>query len=74
MNLVDELALKLRRRCEAPGLGGKVVEIHLFGIEFADDLMTVPISSVISRAGLQESYKTELRKGINLAPYVSMRS
>lgn len=73
MSIIDDLALRLKRRCEKPGLGGKVVEIHLFGIEFASELSVVPIATVVSRAGLHDSYRTELRKGMNLAPFVDVK-
>lgn len=70
MSMIDELASKLKASYERPGPGGKVVEIHLFGIRNADALKTVALPALIERAGLNESYRTEVRKGMNLAPYV----
>jgi hypothetical protein len=70
MSALDELARKLRERTDHPSRGGKVVELHLFAIEHADSLQNVSLTELLARAGMHESYKTELRKGINLAPFV----
>ena len=73
MTVVDELAQKLKAAYERPGAGGKVVEIHLFGIRHAERLKGVSLPNLLERAGMNESYKTEIRKGMNLAPFVSAR-
>jgi hypothetical protein len=73
MSIVDDLAVKLKSVYEKPGAGGKVVEIHLFGIRNADALKGVSLPSLLERAGMGDSYKTEIRKGMNLAPYVDIR-
>ena len=53
---------------------GQVVQIHLFAIRNAEALKSVSLPAVLSSAGIADSYKTELRKGINLAPFVEARS
>ena len=73
MSTIDALATELRARYERPGAIGKVVAIHLFGIEHARALATVSLPALLAKAGMPDSYKTELRKGMNLAPYVALR-
>jgi hypothetical protein len=73
MSVVDDLAAELKSVYERPGPGGKVVEIHLFGIRRAASLANVPLPAVLARAGLPDTYKTELRKAMNLAPYVTTK-
>jgi hypothetical protein len=70
MSSLDDLARKLRERTDHPRRGGKVVELHLFAIEHAGALENVSLPALLQRAGMHESYKTELRKGMNLAPFV----
>ena len=52
----------------------KAVTIHLFGIKYADQITDMSAREIVVGAGLPESYKTEIRKGINLAKYVEVRS
>jgi len=73
MSAIDELAATLRAAYARPGPGGKVVEIHLFGIKHAEALKIVSLPALLGKAGMPDSYKTELRKGMNLAPFVSIR-
>lgn len=73
MSVIDELATKLLRVYEKPGSGGKVAEIHLFGIRHAEALQTVSLRDLLERAGMSESYRVELRNGMNLAPFVVLR-
>lgn len=51
----------------------KAVQIHLFGIKYADELEGMSLPEVTARAGISEKYKTEIRKGMNLARYVQLR-
>lgn len=53
--------------------GETAVTIHLFGIEYADDIGS-SANQVAIAAGISEKYGTELRKGIKLARYVSLKS
>ena len=48
-------------------------QIHLFAIMYADTISGMSLSELLERAGLPDSYRTELRKGINLAKYVRSR-
>ena len=45
--------------------------IHLFGIKYASEIEKYRIKDIVLGAGLYESYHTEVRKGMNLAKYVS---
>ncbi len=51
----------------------KAVSIHLFAIKYADHIDGMSAKDIAVGAGLPESYKTELRKGINLARYVKLK-
>jgi hypothetical protein len=73
MSTLDELARKLRENTDHPRRGGKVVELHLFAIEHAAALENVSLPALLQRAGMHDSYKTELRKGMNLAPFVQVQ-
>ena len=73
MRTIDELAAELKGACERPRSGGKLTEIHLFGIRHAQALRSVSIPAVLDKAGLGASYRTEINKGINLAPFVNLR-
>lgn len=52
----------------------KAVQIHLFGIKYADQIEGMSLPDLAGRAGIPETYKTELRKGMNLAKYVHLKS
>jgi 5-methylcytosine-specific restriction protein B len=66
---IEQAAEALQRMYNDPATG-KAVSIHLFGIRYAEQLSDLSLEEVVKRAGLPTSYKTELRKGINLARYV----
>jgi len=68
---IDEAARKLADMYQK-GAAQKeqVTHIHLFAITYADEITGMSLPEVLARAGLPDSYKTELRKGINLAKYV----
>ena len=68
-----ELARILKENYERPPSGKKTVEIHLFGIRHAAALTAVNIDEVVALAGLSKNYATEIRKGIALAPFVSVK-
>ena len=52
----------------------KTLSIHLFGIKYVDQIRDMSEKDIAVGAGLPESYKTEIRKGINLAKYVAVKS
>ncbi len=72
MSHIDDLSKTLKTAYEQSGRGGKVVEIHLFGIRYASQLQGVSLPHLLARAGMSDSYKTEIRKAMNLAPYVTI--
>ncbi len=49
--------------------------IHLFGVLYAGEIEASKASAgeVVRAAGLPESYKTEVRKGMNLSKFVRLR-
>ena len=51
----------------------KALSVHLFGIKYADQIRDMSAKDIAVGAELPESYKTEIRKGINLAKYVEVR-
>lgn len=51
----------------------KAVHVHLFGIKYADQLDGMPLGEIAERAKISTNYGTEIRKGINLSRYVSLR-
>jgi len=73
VSAVDQLAAKLRSSYEQPGVAGKVAEIHLFGIRHAEALKGISLPALLERAGMSVKYRTEIRKGMNLAPYVTLK-
>lgn len=67
---IDRAAKRLRERYEKAPQGEKAASIHLFGIENAVELGSIPLKELVERAGLPDSYHTEIRKMIELARYV----
>lgn len=52
----------------------KVVQIHLFGIKYADAIRNMSLAEIITRAEIPATYKTEINKGRNLAKFVKVIS
>jgi len=52
----------------------KVTQIHLFGIKYAEQIKYMSLSELTILADICESYKTEIRKGMNLARYVEVKT
>ena len=69
---LQELADKLREMYDSAPTGEKVVQIHLFGIIYADALRRFSPNAVVQRAGLG-SYGAEVNKGRTLAKYVELK-
>lgn len=65
-----ELTTKLGDMYFNAAKGEAATMIHLFGIKYATELQVQNIRDIVKGAGLYESYKTEVRKGMNLAKYV----
>ncbi len=73
MTRTDDLSQKLREMHDAAPKGEKVTAIHRFGIRYASDLETYPISElnqIAELAGLSPKYGTEIRKMVRLSTYV----
>ncbi|MBY6164169.1 hypothetical protein KUV73_25080 [Mameliella alba] len=66
---IEDAAKALRDMYDDPQTG-KAVSVHLFGVRYADVLEGMPLAEIVVRAGISENYKTEIRKGMNLAKYV----
>ena len=70
---IQDLADQLRQDYDTAEEGKKVIAVHLFGIQWARELEGMSCKEIAIRAGIHESYATEIRKGANLADYVSIR-
>ena len=69
----DDAISKLREMYENAAPNEMAVNIHLFGIKYADELAGLNLKNVARQATGRVSYHTEIRKGINLAKYVALR-
>ena len=69
----EQLATDLRIACERAGEGERVVTIHLFGIERAEDLKGRSLTEIATLAGIPATYGTELSKGVKLSSYVQLK-
>tara|TARA_R110002072_G_scaffold257903_2_gene416580 strand:+ start:240 stop:470 length:231 start_codon:yes stop_codon:yes gene_type:complete len=69
----SELAKIFSERYHNARKGNAVTAIHLFGIEFSEFLAGQSLPSICALAGVPASFKTELRKGIRLAEFVSLK-
>ena len=56
--------------------GEAVVMIHLFGIKYASEIEGLRVSKkdIAKAAGINESYGTEISKGIKLSKYVTAKN
>lgn len=72
---ISELGKVLNEMYSTALDGEAVVMIHLFGIKYADFIQESGISSkdIAIAADINESYGTEIRKGVNLAKYVIVK-
>lgn len=71
MRTEEASAILARMYSNATGRG-IVVNVHLFGIQYAAQLRNLSLVEVVKGAEIPETYKTEIRKGINLAKYVAV--
>lgn len=70
---IQDAAERLRNMYGTAPENQKVVQIHLFGIRYADQLDGMPLHELAERAGIPRSYGTEIRKGMNLARFVELK-
>lgn len=70
---INELGKELKKMYETAPEKEQVIFIHLFGIKYGAIINKNNYSAndIIKASGLKESYKTEVRKGVNLSKYVS---
>lgn len=70
---ISELGAALRYMYSTAPEKEKATFIHLFGIKYGAIILRNNYSSseIIKASGLKDSYKTEVRKGVNLSKYVS---
>ena len=70
----DELAKQLAHMYDNAWRRGenKTTMVHLFGVRYVGELRRChePPHAIAKRAGLRESYGTEIHKGMNLARHV----
>ena len=71
---IDQASQILAQMYEEAIPGEKALSIHLFGIKYADQIRDMSAKDIVVGAELPESYKTEIRKGINLAKYVEVKN
>ena len=71
---IQELGVKL---ADMYGTAGEksTSMIHLFGVIYAEQIEAAGsnASEIVRAAGLPDSYKTEIRKGVNLAKWIRSR-
>lgn len=71
---VNELGNKLRKMYETKG-ANKTTMIHLFGVIYSNEIREagiVPIE-IVKAAQMNDSYSTEVNKGMNLSKYVELK-
>ena len=74
-DLIISLGQELKRMYEKANRNEQVAMIHVFAIKNGKTIIENNIKSVdiIKAAGLQESYKTEISKGVKLSNYVELQ-
>ena len=68
-----EAGRRLREMYDSAPEGELVTHIHLFGIKYAAELAGLTNKEIVRRAGLYDSYHTEVSKGRRLAKYVQLK-
>ena len=69
---MQDLIAEIKATCASAPRGDRVVRIHLVGIKNASRLKGVNLKDLAARAGIGESFETELRKGVRLAEFVNI--
>ena len=70
----SDLAAVFSRRYHQAADGEMVTSIHIFGIEYAEQLAGQNIKEVCERANVTVSYQTEISKGMSLAKFVELKN
>ena len=71
----EELAALLKERYEKAKRNEASLQIHLSGIEYAEEIRNGPftIAELVEKAGISRGYAAELSKGVKLAGHVVVR-
>ena len=74
--LVFALGNELKRMYDTAKEGEQVTMIHLFGIKYGESIKEngLKIADIVRAAQINESYKTEVSKGVNLSKYVDIKN
>ena len=70
MKTAEQLGSILKEMYEGAERKEQVTMIHLFGIQYHQEIKNVGIREVVEAAGIPSTYKTEVNKGTKLAKYV----
>lgn len=75
MNMtIEELGKILAEVNEKAPRKKLVVWIHLFGIQFHEQIKQYGSKAVVEASGINLSYFAEVNKGVNLAEYVTLNN
>ncbi|MFT5674541.1 MAG: hypothetical protein ACI808_000460 [Paraglaciecola sp.] len=71
----DDLAKILKKMYFESKKGETATNVHLFGIKYADEISASRCSpkNIAKRAGIPETYGTEINKGRNLSRFVKVK-
>jgi hypothetical protein len=72
---LNELAAQLNQMYFNSNDGEAVAMIHLFGIKYANEIRDSKVSmkSIAKAANINESYATEISKGVKLSKFVLVK-
>jgi hypothetical protein len=72
---VNELGRILREMYDKAPKGYLVANIHFFGVKYASEILknNYKVADIVTASGLNQSYLTEVNKGIKLSKYVVPR-
>lgn len=70
----EDLGLILRKMYNSAADTNKVLSIHLFGIKYGSIIIEkkIKLVEIIKYAGLNDSYTTEINKGVNIYKYLKL--
>ena len=74
-DLVESLGKELKKMYDTAEKGEQVTRIHLFGIKNGEKIINnrIKVSDIVQVAEINESYKTEVSKGVKLSKYVFVK-
>lgn len=67
------LVAELEKAYNSYGNGLRMTNIHLYGIKFANELKGIDLVELSVRATDKKSFSTEIRKGMKLAEFVTLK-